>query len=54
MKVLLLDIDGVLNSARTCTAFGGFPVRLDHLEAFDKVALGMIQRLCDAGDWSAA
>lgn len=50
MKVLFLDIDGVLNSARTALAFGGYPMELEHLPAFDQAALGLIRRLCDAAD----
>ncbi|SHN40290.1 HAD domain-containing protein [Rhizobacter sp. OV335] len=47
MKVLFLDIDGVLNSTRTCVAFGGFPMQLDHIAAFDQVAIRLLQRVCD-------
>lgn len=49
MKILFLDIDGVLNSTRTCVAFGGYPMELEHIGAFDQVAIRLIQRLCDAG-----
>lgn len=49
MKVLFLDIDGVLNSTRTCVAFGGYPMELTHIGAFDQVAIRLIQRLCDSG-----
>lgn len=48
MKVLFLDIDGVLNSTKTCVAFGGYPMELHHIEAFDKAAIRLIQRLCDS------
>lgn len=48
MRVLFLDIDGVLNSVRTCTAFGGWPHRLQHIQAFDQVAIRLLQRLCDS------
>lgn len=48
MKILFLDIDGVLNSTRTCVAFGGYPMELYHLEAFDQVAIRLIRRLCDS------
>lgn len=48
MRVLFLDIDGVLNSMRTCTAFGGWPHRLQHIQAFDQVAIRLLQRLCDS------
>ena len=48
MKILFLDIDGVLNSTRTCVAFGGYPMELKHIAAFDQVAIRLIQRLCDS------
>ena len=48
MKILFLDIDGVLNSTRTCVAFGGYPMELTHIAAFDQVAIRLIQRLCDS------
>lgn len=47
MKVLFLDIDGVLNSTRTAVAFGGYPMKLEHMGAFDQAAIRLIQRLCD-------
>lgn len=48
MKVLFLDIDGVLNSTKTCVAFGGYPHELNQLAAFDVAAIRLIQRLCDS------
>lgn len=48
MRVLFLDIDGVLNSTRTCVAHGGYPHELTHTEAFDWVAIKLLQRLCDS------
>ena len=48
MKILFLDIDGVLNSMRTSVAFGGFPTKLDPTGAFDQAAICMLQRLCDS------
>lgn len=50
MKVIFLDIDGVLNSSRTCLAFGGFPHSFenDHLSRFDRVALTLIRRIAKA------
>jgi hypothetical protein len=48
MKVLFLDIDGVLNSTKTCVAFGGYPMELEHIRAFDGAAIKLIQRLCDS------
>lgn len=58
-KVLFLDIDGVLNSHRTCTAFGsplkgGFPhgFDADNMALFDHAAIGLIRKLCDKTDAS--
>ena len=48
MKVPFLDIDGVLDSVRSATAFGGYPMELEHIGAFDPIAIRLIQRLCDA------
>lgn len=48
MKILFLDIDGVLNSAKTCCAFGGYPMELAHIAAFDQAAIRLVQRLCDS------
>lgn len=48
MRVLFLDIDGVLNSTKTCVAFGGYPMELHHQQAFDRAAIGLLQRLCDS------
>lgn len=42
-KILFLDVDGVLISARSCAAFGSYP-------AFDEVAIALLQRLCDAAN----
>lgn len=43
MKVLFLDIDGVLNSQRSCVAFGGYPFQVDkHRGMFDEVAVQLI------------
>ncbi|HXP50984.1 MAG TPA: HAD domain-containing protein [Bacteroidia bacterium] len=49
MKVLFLDIDGVINSNRTCYAFGGYPHELDpaSMKMFDPVAIRLIQLLCE-------
>ena len=50
MKILFLDIDGVLNSTRSCVALGGYPHSFseDDMRKFDVVALGLVQRLCRA------
>jgi len=51
VKVLFLDIDGVLNSARTAVAFRGYPHKFtpDHLGMFDTVAVNLIRGLCAKG-----
>jgi hypothetical protein len=48
MKVLFLDIDGVLNSDRTAFAHGGYPHNFspDHLALFDRTAIALVRRLC--------
>lgn len=52
-KVLFLDIDGVLNSMRTCIAFGGYPRLADHeLSKFDTTAVGLIRKLCERAEAS--
>lgn len=51
MRVLFLDIDGVVNSARTAVAFGGYPFKPDD-KRFDEVAFALIRRLCQAGEIS--
>jgi hypothetical protein len=50
MKVLFLDIDGVLNSQRSCIAFGGYPHEVTgyHRERFDEVALRLIRGIVKA------
>ena len=52
MKVLFLDIDGVVNSMRTCMAYEGYPWDVDpeSLKMFDHVALALIRRVCIKGD----
>jgi hypothetical protein len=49
MNVLFLDIDGVLNSARSCLASRGYPLTLEpsHLEKFDWVAVALVRRICE-------
>lgn len=49
MKVLFLDIDGVLNSTRSAVAHDGFPHLLtpDHMQMFDICAVGLVRKLCE-------
>lgn len=47
MKILFLDIDGVLNSVRSAVALHGYPYRERCHEKFDEVALGLIRQICD-------
>lgn len=52
MKILFLDIDGVLNSVRSAVAYNGYPLVLNKEEIrgeekFDEVALNLIRKLCD-------
>lgn len=49
MKILFLDIDGVLNSARSCRAFDGYPHDFsdEGMRKFDSVAIGLVRKLCD-------
>jgi len=48
MKVLMLDIDGVLNSSRSCVAFNGYPHDYDEkgMSMFDHCAIALIRKLC--------
>jgi len=48
MKILFLDIDGVLNSTRTLAAFGDYPhsFSASDMEKFDDVAIALIRRVC--------
>ncbi len=48
MKVIFLDIDGVLNSTRSAVGLGNYPHSLDAkgLALFDPVAVGIVKRLC--------
>jgi hypothetical protein len=46
MKILFLDIDGVLNSVRSCIAFDGYPYSNSNYEKFDDIAVNLIRKLC--------
>ena len=53
LRVLFLDIDGVINSTRTAVACGvGYPHELTQLDRFDGVALALIRKLCHIGELS--
>lgn len=54
MKVVFLDIDGVLNSTRTCVACGGYPFDFtpEAMDQFDHVALGLIRGIVSVADAS--
>lgn len=54
LKVLFLDIDGVLNSHRSCMALGGIPSGLEpaDLALFDPLALSLLQSLCEVAELS--
>lgn len=49
LKVLFLDIDGVINSTRTAVVNRGYPHDFKKMERFDQVALGLIRNLCALG-----
>lgn len=51
MKVLFLDIDGVLNSHRSVVALNGYPhdVTPAGLAQFDMIAVSLLRGLCKAG-----
>lgn len=48
MKILFLDIDGVLNSERSSFAFDGYPHSFVDLDKFDWVAVSLVNQLCNA------
>jgi hypothetical protein len=57
LKIIFLDVDGVLNSYRNVIAFGGFPFPgrsgkdNPHAEEnLDPIAIGMIRKLCKEFD----
>lgn len=47
-KIIFLDFDGVLNSVRSASAFGGYPwnVNKDSLTMFDPIAIALIKKIC--------
>lgn len=45
-KVIFLDIDGVLNSYRSCTAYGAYPMDNKSSEKFDEIAVNLIRVAC--------
>lgn len=45
MKILFLDIDGVLNSVRSAVAYEGYPKPSDLLE-LDDIAINLIKKVC--------
>lgn len=45
-KVIFLDIDGVLNSYRSCTAYGAYPSDNTSAEKFDEIAINLIRVAC--------
>ncbi len=49
MKVVFLDVDGVLNCRRTCVAFGGIPsgFKPGAVSRLDPVGLALIRRICE-------
>ena len=51
VRIIFLDIDGVLNSTRTCIATGGYPgeeLEAKDLTRFDWIAIGLLRRLCES------
>ncbi len=48
MKILFLDINGVLNSVRSAVALGGHSYRKKYHEKFDKIAVALIRKLCNS------
>lgn len=47
MKILFLDIDGVLSSNRTAVAYDGYPHDIKDMQRFDHVAIHLIRKLCE-------
>lgn len=46
MKIIFLDIDGVLNSHASCSALGGvpWPMKPYNWGFFDRVAVGLLRK----------
>lgn len=49
MKVVFLDVDGVLASRKTCLGLGDYPTKLNghHRKFFDWAAVGLVRLLCE-------
>ena len=53
MKLIFLDVDGVINSTRSAVAYGNFPSPPDgyhRYSKFDDIAVRMIRRACKECD----
>jgi hypothetical protein len=50
MKVIFLDIDGVLDSYRSCLAYGNYPHSNTVYELFDDVAVSLLRNFCKDND----
>ena len=50
MKIVFLDIDGVLNSTRTCVAHGGYPFDFAETDMaqFDRTAIALVRGVIKA------
>lgn len=45
MKIIFLDIDGVLNSESSCQAYGGYPWPQKDYDRFQDVSVKLLQKL---------
>lgn len=55
MKIIFLDVDGVLNSSRTAVATGGYPWPNEYggilwPERLDQTAIALVRKACKAAD----
>lgn len=50
MNVIMLDIDGVLNSVNSTVAFNALGFSREHPSRLDLCAIGLLKRLCDKTD----